>query len=62
MKEWFKEQLNIIDMEQVKELQSSYGNNFYKITKEQLELLKQDKVLEGGDEYGIFIILEDDKD
>lgn len=58
MKEWFNEQLNIIDMEQVKELQSDYGNSFYKITKEQLELLKQGKVLEGGDEYGIFIILE----
>ena len=59
MKEWFKEQLNIIDMEQVKETQSDYGNNFYKITKEQLELLKQGKVLEGGDEYGVFIILEE---
>lgn len=59
MKEWFKEQLNIIDMEQVKEKQSDYGNNFYKITKEQLEFLKQGKVLEGGEEYGVFIILEE---
>lgn len=60
VKDWFDEELKVIELEEVRECQSNYGNNFYKITNEQIELLEKGKVLWGGGEYGIFIMVEND--
>lgn len=57
-REWFDEELEIIDMEEVYDKQSIFGNAFFRITDEQLDALKHGKVLYERGEYGIFIILD----
>lgn len=61
-KEDFSDKLYAIDMKDIDGQASQYGNVFYTITRDQLEKLKAGKVLTGeGEEYGVFIILEDEK-
>lgn len=56
--EWFDDSMRICDVDEVCENRSPFGNNYFKITKEQLKALKKGKVLYYVDEYGTFIILE----
>ena len=58
-KKWFNEFLKECDMDEVCRRSSIFGNCYFKITKEQLESLKNGKVLFDVAEYGLFIILED---
>lgn len=57
-RKWFDDELEIIDMEDVYNKQSIFGNDFFRITDEQLNALKHGKVLHASDEYGTFIILD----
>lgn len=51
----FDEQLDICEVEQVCEKSSIFGNSYFFITDEDIELLKSGKVLFEVDEYGTFI-------
>lgn len=52
------EKLTTINPEEMCQHSSKYGNGFFIITKEQLEDLRNGKVLYAIDEYGTFIALE----
>lgn len=57
-KTWFHEKFETLDMSEVYDKTSPWGNYFLNITDEQLNDLKTGKVLYHDDEeYGIFIIL-----
>lgn len=59
--EWFDEdteELEVIEPETMCYRGSIFGNEYFKITAEQLEALKQGKVLFSLGEYGSFIALE----
>lgn len=57
-REWFDEELEIIDMKDVYDKQSIFGNDFFRITDEHINALKNGKVLYKLGEYGTFIILD----
>lgn len=58
--EWFTDALKVCEIDEVCRRASIFGNGFFTITKEQLEALKEGKVLYDIDEYGTFIALEED--
>ena len=58
---WFDDKLNVCPVWNVCEKASIFGNRYYKITKEQLEALKAGMVLYDVDEYGTFIVLEQEE-
>lgn len=57
---WFDppDKLEVIEVDEVCRKGSTFGNAFFKITKEQLKALEDGKVLFNLDEYGTFIMLE----
>ena len=55
---WFDYRFDICEIDEVCRKDSIFGNAYFKITKKQLEALKAGKVLYWVDEYGTFIILE----
>ena len=57
-KSWFTDSLGVCDEGEVCIRGSIFGNSYFVITAEQLEQLKQGKVLYDLDEYGTFIMLE----
>lgn len=57
---WFTDALKVCEMDEVCRRASIFGNSFFVITKEQLEALREGKVLYDIAEYGTFIILEED--
>lgn len=57
---WFTDALKVCEIDEVCRRSSIFGNSFFTITKEQLEALKEGKVLYDIDEYGTFIALEED--
>ena len=59
---WFDEELKVCEVDEVCRKDSIFGNSYYRITEEQLELLRQGKVLYDIDEYGTFIMLERSED
>ena len=52
--------LEVCDVEEVCQKTSIWGNDLILINKEQLELLKAGRVLYTVDEYGTFIMLEEE--
>lgn len=61
-KNWFNDELKTCEVNEACRRSSIFGNSYYKITHEQLKLLEQGKVLYDIDEYGIFIILEEEEE
>lgn len=57
----FSDKLNIIDMDEACKRGSIFGNSFFFITEEQIEKLRNGKVLFAIDEYGTFIALKKEK-
>ena len=57
-KSWFTDKLKLCEVGEVCRRASIFGNAYYAITPEQIELLKQGKVLYDLDEYGTFIMLK----
>lgn len=55
---WFTDELEVCDVGDACRNGSIFGNAFFAITPEQLELLKQGRVLYNLDEYGTFIMLK----
>ena len=55
---WFMDTFKTCDMENVCRRTSIFGNSYYEITEEDIEALRQGKVLYDIDEYGTFIRLE----
>ena len=57
---WFDlpDKLEVIEVDEMCRRSSTFGNAFFKITKEQLKALEDGKVLFNLDEYGTFIMLE----
>ena len=58
--EWFAKSVvafEIIEADQVCRKSSIFGNYYFTITPEQIEQLKQGKVLQYTEEYGIFIAM-----
>lgn len=58
-REWFDDELLECEIDEVCRRSSIFGNGYYKITKKQLEALKNGKVLFTVGEYGTFLILEE---
>lgn len=59
--EWFNDSVEMIDLEEVKESQSRWGNSFHTITKKQAKELLKGKVIYIDDgEYCHFIKIEND--
>lgn len=58
-KKWFDDELKVCDVDEVCRWSSIFGNSYYKIKKEQLDALKNGKVLFDVGEYGTFLILEE---
>jgi len=55
----FHIKIDMCELNEVDEIQSSYGNSYCYITEEQIKALQDGKVLHHDDgEYGIFIILK----
>lgn len=57
---WFTDELQVCDVDEVCRRSSIFGNSYFKITREQLKLLEQGKVLFEIEEYGTFIVLEEE--
>lgn len=59
---WFDEidKLEVIEIDEMCRRSSIFGNAFFKITKEQLKALMDGKVLFNLDEYGTFIVLDEE--
>ena len=55
---WCDDALELIEPDQMCRKSSIFGNYYFYITEEQLEALKNGKVLCDVDEYGIFIALQ----
>lgn len=55
---WFDDNMEVIEIDQVCRKSSIFGNYFYAITKKQIEALLAGKVLYDCDEYGMFIALK----
>lgn len=55
---WFDETLKPIDLLDVCQEQSVFGNNFFVITDKDIEALKTGKVLFVREEYGVFLKYE----
>lgn len=55
---WFDDELKACDVDEVCRRDSIFGNTYYKITEEQIEALRNGKVLYDIGEYGTFIILD----
>lgn len=59
--EWFNDSVEMINMEEVEENQSRWGNTFHTITKKQVkELLKGKVICIDDSEYCHFIKIEND--
>ena len=56
---WFDEEMNVCEVNEVCLMKAPYENHYFKLTKEQLEMLIDGKVLYFGDlEDCVFIALE----
>ena len=55
---WFTDKLQVCEVGEVCRQCSIFGNAYFKITAEQLDALKDGKVLFDIDEYGTFIMLD----
>ena len=55
--EWCDEELKVIEADQMCRYSSIFGNSYFYITEEQLDALKEGKVLYECGEYGTFIAL-----
>ena len=56
--DWFDEPMQVCEIDEACRKGSIFGNYYFTITEEQLEALKDGKVLYVVDEYGMFIALE----
>ena len=55
---WFDDELKVCEVDEVCRKNSIFGNDYFAITEEDIELLRQGKVLYSVDEYGTFIMLK----
>lgn len=56
--EHFDEEMDVCELNEVREIQSCWGNSYLHITEEEIKALQEGKVLHHNDgEYGTFIVL-----
>lgn len=56
--EHFDEEMGVCELNEVREIQSAWGNSYCYITEEQIKALQEGKVVHHDDgEYGTFIVL-----
>lgn len=56
--EHFDEEMGVCELNEVREIQSAWGNSYLHITEEEIKALREGKVLHHDDgEYGTFIVL-----
>lgn len=58
---WFNDRLEQCEMNEVCQNNSIYGNYYFVITDEDIEALKEEKILYALDEYGTFIRYESEE-
>lgn len=58
----FREEFSVCDIDESCQKESIFGNRYFKIGKEDIEALKEGKVLYYVDEYGTFIALKEEGD